>query len=357
MRREAKLLLRKGCDSIVLSIELFNRPHDRGRVTGALILMDHSFEMLMKASIVQRGGEIRDKGRRETIGFDACVRRSLTDGRIKYMTESEAIVLRSVNILRDAAQHYLLDISEGQLYVHMQSGVSAFRDVAKRVFDQDLADQLPHRVLPVSTSPPTDIATLFELELEEVRKLLQPGRRRRIEAASRMRPLAILDRAVRGEGGQPSEQELRRIADRVVAGASWDHVFEGAARVEIGSEGDAKRISLRLTKTEGLPMHTVPEGTPGASVVVEKHVNELDRYSLGARQLARHVGLTVPKTVAVVAHIDLQSRAECFREFRVGKTVHKRYSQKAIDAIRATLDREDIEEIWRRHDTSSKKRR
>ena len=31
MKREAKLLLEKACDSLVLSIELFNRPNDRGR--------------------------------------------------------------------------------------------------------------------------------------------------------------------------------------------------------------------------------------------------------------------------------------------------------------------------------------
>jgi len=37
MKREARLLLDKACDSLLLSIELFNRPHDRGKVTGTLI--------------------------------------------------------------------------------------------------------------------------------------------------------------------------------------------------------------------------------------------------------------------------------------------------------------------------------
>jgi len=30
MKREVRLLLQKACDSLVLAIELFNRPHDRG---------------------------------------------------------------------------------------------------------------------------------------------------------------------------------------------------------------------------------------------------------------------------------------------------------------------------------------
>ena len=36
MKREAKLLLDKACDSLLLGIELFNRPSDRGRVSAVL---------------------------------------------------------------------------------------------------------------------------------------------------------------------------------------------------------------------------------------------------------------------------------------------------------------------------------
>jgi len=180
MKREAKLLLEKACDALVLSIELFNRPHDRGRVSSTLIQLDHGFEMLMKAAILHRGGRIREKRAKETIGFDACVRRSLSDGTIKYLSEEQALVLQTINGLRDAAQHHLLEISEGQLYVHVQSGVTLFRDLLKSVFDQDLASHLPTRVLPVSISPPTDLATLYYSEVAEIKKLLKPGRRRQV---------------------------------------------------------------------------------------------------------------------------------------------------------------------------------
>jgi hypothetical protein len=88
MKREASLLLAKACDSLILSIELFNRPHDRGRISSTLIQLDHAFEMLMKASILHRGGRIREKRARETIGFDACVRRSLSDGSVSISLRS-----------------------------------------------------------------------------------------------------------------------------------------------------------------------------------------------------------------------------------------------------------------------------
>ncbi len=86
MRKEAKLLLEKSIESLVFSIEIFNRPHNEGRITGSLIFLDHSFEMLLKAGIIDRGGAIREKrGDKNTIGFDACVRKALSDGKIKFL--------------------------------------------------------------------------------------------------------------------------------------------------------------------------------------------------------------------------------------------------------------------------------
>jgi hypothetical protein len=354
MKREAKLLLNKACDSLVLTIELFNRPHDRGRVSGTLIQLDHGFEMLMKAAILHRGGSIREKRAKGTIGFDACVRRSLTDGKIKYLSEEQALVLQIINGLRDAAQHHLLDISEGQLYVHVQSGVTLFRDLLKKVFDQELATHLPRRVLPVSTSPPTDLATLFESEVAEIKKLLKPGRRRRIDALARLRPLAILDATIQGEKGQPSDADLWHIGKAISQGKAWADVFPGAAAVEVAADGTGPSLSLRLSKKEGIPIQLVAEGTPGASVVAVKRVNELDFYSLGAKQLAEKVGLTMPKVVAVVDYLGLRKRTDCYKEIRIGKAVFKRYSPKAIDAIEEALKRESIDDIWRKRNMRAK---
>lgn len=346
MKREPRLLLQKACDALVLSIELFNRPHDRGRVSSTLIQLNHAFEMLLKASILHRGGSIREKRAKETIGFDVCVRRSLSDGRIKYLEEEQALVLQTINGLRDAAQHHLLDVSEGQLYVHVQSGVTLFRDLLNKVFQQELATHLPTRVLPVSTSPPTDLATLFESEVAEVKKLLSPGKRRGLEALSRLRPLAILDGTIRGDKGQPSDGNLRRLGKDVLDGKVWVDMFPGAASVEISTDGAGPSLSLRLSKKEGILTHLVAEGTPGASVVAVKRVNELDFYSLGAKQLAEKVGLTMPKALAVVDYIGLRGHEDCYKEIKIGKTTFKRYSPKAIEAVTEALKKETAEAIW-----------
>jgi len=354
MKREVKRLLQKAFDSLVLAIELFNRPHDRGRVSGTLIMLDHSFEMFMKAAILHRGGRIREKRAKETIGFDKCVRISLSDDKVKYLNQEQALVLQTINGLRDAAQHHLLDISEGQLYVHVQSGVTLFRDLLKRVFGQELTVYLPTRVLPVSTSPPTDLVTLFDSEITEIKKLLEPGRRRQVQALARLRPLAILDATIRGEKGQPSNADLSRVAKEVSRGVRWPELFPGVAAVEIVADGTGPSLSLRLSKKADIPIQLVPEGTPGASVVAVKRVNELDFYSLGAKQLAEKVGLTRPKLVALVDYIGLRDQTECYKEIKIGKVVFKRYSQKAIDAIKEALKTENAEEIWRKRHAKAK---
>ena len=346
MKREARLLLGKACDSLILSIELFNRPQDRGRVSGTLIQLDHGFEMLMKAAILQRGGSIRGRNLKETIGFDACVRKSLNDGGIKYLNEEQALVLQTINGLRDAVQHHLLDISEGQLYIHMQSGVTLFRDILLGVFDQGLSDHLPTRVLPISVEPPIDLVTLFDSEISEIRKLLRPGKRRRIEAISRLRPLAILDATIRGEKGQPSDTELRRLGENIAEGKEWAEIFEGVAAVEITADGSGPSLSLRLSKKEGIPVHLVDEHSPDTFVVGVKRVNELSYYSLGATQLAEKFSLSVNKIVAVVNHLGLRGDPNCYKEFKIGRSSFKRYSQKAIEAIEKALNEQDIDEIW-----------
>ena len=346
MKRETRLLLGKACDSLVLSIEIFNRPQDRGRVSGTLIQLDHGFEMLMKAAIVQRGGRIREKDKRNTIGFAACVGRSLSDADVRYLTEDQALALRAINSLRDAEQHYFQDISENHLYVHMQSGVTAFRDILLTVFKQKLSHRLPTRVLPISVEPPVDLVTLFDTEIAEIKRLLGPGKRRQMEVVAKLRPLAILDNTIRGEVDQPNDAELKRLGDHIASGAAWTEMFKGVTMVKITAEGSGASLALRIAKKEGVPVRLVNENESDARFVALKRVNELGFYCLGAKQLAVKCGLTMPKTVAVVDHLGLRDDLDCYKEFTIGRSRFKQYSMKAIDAIKTCLKEQDIDEIW-----------
>ncbi len=319
-----------------------------------LILLDHAFEMLLKAAIIHRGGTIREQKALMTIGFDASLRKGYSDGALKFLDANQVLALQAINGLRDAAQHHLLDISEQHLYLQAQGGLTIFRDLMKSVFKVDLRRELPARVLPLSTELPTDLATMFAAETEEVRKLLQPGSRRRIEAAAKMRALAILEAAVGGTRSQPDHAELTKLADKVQDGASWDQLFPGVAALQVTTKGHGPSLDLRITKKEGVPVEIVPEGTPGATVVAIKRVDELGFYNMSSTQLAEHLGITGPKAVALIRFAKVEADSNAFKLVEIGRSKFKRYSQKALDTLKSAMTTVDMDVVWRDHAPKAK---
>lgn len=103
MKKEARLLKDKALDALMLGIESFNRPYDRGRADSVLRDLSHAFEMLMKAAILHRNGRIRERpSAQQTIGFDACVRKGVSAAQVKFLTEDQALAIQMLNALRDA---------------------------------------------------------------------------------------------------------------------------------------------------------------------------------------------------------------------------------------------------------------
>ncbi|GAA1732865.1 DUF3644 domain-containing protein [Microbacterium paludicola] len=344
MKKEARLLKGKAVASLLLSIDHFNRLSDVGRVESVLILMDHSFEMLLKAAILNAGGRIREPREVNTIGFDACVRRGLSaEG---FLSDDQALVLQTLNGLRDAAQHHLLELSEGQLYLHAQSGVTLFRDLLWDVFGENLATLLPERALPISTVAPIDPISMFAEEIEEVRRLLAPGRRRHAEATAKLRGLAIVNGALEGEFIQPSERQLSQLGQKLMLGSSFDDLFPGISAVSFNAVGVGADVSLRITKNEGIPVHLVPEGTPAGGVIAVRRVDELGFYNLSHGDLARKLKLTPNKTTAAIAVLGLKDDLDCSKAFKIGRTVFQRYSQKAIERIQVLIDTRGVEDFW-----------
>lgn len=349
MKKEVKLLKRKALNSLILCIEHFNRPSNIGRNEAVLILLDHSFEMLLKASILHKGGKIREPRKKQTIGFDACVRKTLSDGSCSFLNEEQALTLQTNNGLRDSAQHYLIDISEQHLYMQAQAGLTLFKDIFKKVFNEDLNAKLPPRVLPLSTIPPTDLHSFFDSEVSSVKQLLKPSSRKKFEATAKLRGLVIMESSLQGEKSQPSQGELDKIANDIKTGKSWNEIFPGVASINLTAKGTGPSIDLRFTKNEGIPIHIVPEGTPEASVLAIKRVDELGFYNLGRDQVSEKVGLTGPKTSAFIDYLNIKSNSECFKEFVIGKTRHSRYSHKAVEIIKNAMKNASVEDVWKLH--------
>lgn len=349
MIKEVKLLKNKSINSFILSIEHFNRPFDIGRVEATLILMDHAFEMLLKSALLHKGGFIRKAGDPQTIGFDACLRTGLSDGKVKFLDEEDVIAIQTINTLRDAAQHHLLDISEPHLYIQAQLGLSLFRKIHKNVFNEELYNILPKRVLPLSTQPPIGINLLYENEVSEIKDLLRPRRRKSTEAIAKLRSLAITEGAIQGAKVQPTNRELGKLADAIKRNKKWEDIFPGVASIQLTAKGYGPSIDLRFTKKGGVPINVVPEGTPGATVVGIRKINELDFYNLSPKKLAEKFSITEPKARAIIQLNNLRADKECYKEFRMGKTIYKRYSQKVVDKITLIMNQKgfSLPDTWK----------
>ena len=239
-------------------------------------------------------------------------------------------------------------------HLHSRSGLTLFNDLLKKIFSRNLVDELPTRVLPISAVPPTDIATLFETEVNRIKQLLRPGGRRRIEAIAKIRSLAILEGSIRGEKLQPGDGELKKFAATIQSGQGWDKIFPGVASIEFTATGYGPSLDLRISKKEGIPVQLVPEGTPGATVVAIKRVDELAFYNLNLTQLADKVGLSGPKTLALIRYLNLDRDNDCFKQILIGKSKFNRYSQKTLDRIKKELPTVSMEKVWAQYGQSRK---
>ena len=346
MLRLSKLLLDKAADSLVSAIDKFNTSNERGRKTEVLILADHCHEMLLKSAIAERRGNLVSKKTGHMIGFAECVNRASSTGNIKFLEPQHCVALRHVNGLRDAEYHALSDVSEEELYVALQESITVVRDVLREVFDLELYDWLPRRVMPVSTLPLTDIVAVFDSKMEEVKKLLAPGRRRKIEARAAVASLSVLESALNGSDAPPTEKEIVEKLGRLARDEPIENVFPAIQMLDVGIDGSGPTLSLRLTKGTGMPIRLVNadgEDSTDAAVIASRRVAETGFYKYGSKDIARKLGINQHDARSMVYHLSIQNDEECFKIIQVRNSKHKRYSQQALDTIKEGIDRGDLD--------------
>ena len=198
LKQEARVLRKKALSSLTAATTALNSPVDDGRVTLVLLSLQHAFEMLLKAALVQNGVSVFDKKLGRSLGFEKCVNLAEGNSAIK-VTKDEAGTLRTIDAMRDDEQHWFNEVSEQLLYVHARAAITLFDELLQRVFGEHLADYLPTRVLPISTDPPRDLDVLIDEEYSQIAGLLKPGRRARHQARARIRTLLAMEAHVEPE--------------------------------------------------------------------------------------------------------------------------------------------------------------
>lgn len=337
----------RAIESITLAVELFNRPSDLGREHAVLMLLHHSFEMLLKAAILQRTGRVHEKENRYSYGFDKCL--ALAEGRLKLITADERKTLSILDAARDTATHYYAEISEDILYVHIQAGVTLFDSLLQKSFKIELAKRMPSRVLPVSARPPTDLLLLLDHELTEVDDLLADGKRQGRRAAAKLRSLLAFATASRAVAQRVTEAELTEAVVRRRRGEEWSLIFPEITQLRLSTTGSGVPITMRITKDGTIPVRIAQPGEEHAGIVVKQEVNPFDKFNLGIHDIAEKLQLTQPKALALIYELGIQEDRESFRELSIGAVSAKRYSKRALDQLRQVLASGiDLVAVWAR---------
>lgn len=350
MRATAKTLHGKALSSMRTAMTAFNSPHDDGRATVVLLHLQHAFEMLLKAALVQKGAKVFDKKSGRSIGFESAVNQSSQLDGFK-LTHDEAGTLRAIDALRDDEQHWFNDVSEGLLYLHTRAAVTLFDELLFRAFQQRLADHLPGRVLPISTEAPQDILTLVDSEYANIAELLKPGRRARGEARAKIRTLLALEAHV-AEDTKVSDSDVNRVEKGIKAGKTRLQVFPKLNPLSANISGEGLTVKVKIVKqADALPMRLVRDGD-GGEVVDAAAVREMDlqkKYHWSPFDLADKLTISRPRATALREHLGIDKDPDCLHVFEFGSQKHPRYSDNALTRMRRALENQDMNEIWKSH--------
>lgn len=347
LKKNVAPLLNRAVESLTLGIELFNRPSETARSHGVLIFLQHSFEMLLKASILQRTGCIHEKQHQYTYGFDKCLTVAMRD--LGLLKSDQRDTLSILDAQRDQAAHYYADVSEDVLYVHAQSSVTLFDELLKSAFSKSLADILPTRVLPISTRPPRDLSILLLHELAQVDDLLASGTRQGAQAAAKLRSVLAFAIGAREGVTRIPESDINAALAKRKKSQKWELIFPEIAQLKLSTDGSGIPISMRISKNAPIAVRIARPGEPTEGILLKQEIDPWDVFTMGRDDMARKIGTTGPKVSAMIYELKLQEDPTCYRELKRKSQTYKGYSAKALNLLREAFNTKDIDAIWHKH--------
>ena len=243
MKRNARILKNKAISSLRRGVLAFNGFDDDGRLTSILLHSQHAGEMLLKACLVQVGAQVFDKKTSKSKSFKTCL--NLVCQYTK-LTPASAGVLRAIDSLRDAEQHWICVVDEGILYTHIRALVTIFDELLDEVFKEKLEVHLPARVLPISTQAvPNSIDTIILSEFEKIQGLLTPGKRVRDEARGRIRTLLAMEAHVADEVSV-AERDITRVERAIKSSHPMSNIFPRLSSISNNFEGEGAHIVVHF---------------------------------------------------------------------------------------------------------------
>lgn len=342
MKRKTRSFIDCAVESLTLAMELFNRPAETARQEGILLLLNHSFEMLLKAVVLEKTGRIHNPREKFNYGFEKCL--SIAHLQLALLDKDEALILKNLNGFRDAAAHDLVQISEGLLYGHAQSALNIFVTLLKKVFARDLSRELPRRVLPICTVAPTDISMVVGEDMNIIAGLLGGRHRREDEAEARLRPYRVIEKNIRNMQGAGQEAPTTPRLVRGIKSGDWKAVLPMVAGL-VQPTSSGIPISLHLTKRDGFPVRVDPTAP---TAIAFRYVRPEDKYPYLTGELAKKLAITTNKLVSFAKLLQLKGNDDYHTALKVSATgVVNRYSEKSRQVISEAVARHGTEALWK----------
>lgn len=346
-RRKTTMLKRAAAESLALAVELFNRPVPTARESTVLILLGHSFEMLLKAAIYQERGRLRDPGEWRTYSFSKTI--SIAKSDLGILDADDEVVLLAIKQDRDIAAHDTIAMGDDLLWLHVRSAVTTLGRLLKEVFNTDLEELIPARAVPVSALPPSDPVMVVQREMEDLGALLAPRTRRGAEARSRIRPLLALDGSVTGREDPPTDHEVERAVRALREGQDWRKIFPGLAQLQLtdAPSPGSQEVTLRVVKSgEGLPVRAAAPGDEGA--LLYRSMDPFQEYNVRPSEFGDKLGLSRHEGLALIWYLKLKDddRAYYIKKTPRGNPMYQGLSARALHLARQALsDGLDVSEV------------
>jgi hypothetical protein len=121
------------------------------------------------------------------------------------------------------------------------------------------------------------------------------------------------------------------------------------AQLTLSSDSEGVPLSMRLLKQGDIPVRIAAPGEVPVGTIIPRDVNVWDKYNMSRDNLATKLGVTGPKTHALIYELKLQEEKECYFTWTHKGARHAGYSKKALERLEAAVPTVDLKEVWDRH--------
>lgn len=356
LSRETRALLNKANDSFVLAVELFNRPQEHARNHSVVLLLAHSFEMLLKAGILARGGNIRTSSGERTHTMSKCISIAFSSEGIAFLERAEEEVLRAVSIVRNQEQHHFAEITERALSILMAWSTDTYGKILRRVFDRDLGSVLPLRSAPDFAVSPETLVRLLNDDVLDAKSLFRDHPRSISIISAKLRGWASINAALDGSDSDVKirEAQIRQTFDELIRKSTdAPAIFAALERAPDVTRGSSISLELRFGTDTGADaaLRVVPAAADDPEAVHIRPDRFPDEHVLSPQDVYNHLGITNPKMRALGQFLgfDYENGDIYVHVIKGGKVPLLRYSALAQETLEQGLRDHDLDDVWAWH--------